>query len=133
MSNAPLSEADIAAIRAISEAFPGHMQSRDFDALGSLYTEDAVLMPHGSPGVTGRAAIGEFMADFPPITRFDLNVDEIDGAGDVAFVRGTYTMVVEPEGAPEPVEMVGKYIEVRARQEDGSWPISRDIFNGDEA
>jgi ketosteroid isomerase-like protein len=133
MSDAALTETDIAAIRAVSEVFSEHMKARDFASLGKLYTEDAVLMPGGAPAVSGRAAIGEFMAGFPPLSRVELAVEEIDGRGDLAFVRGSFAMTMEPEGAPAPVEMVGKYIEIRARQDDGSWLISRDIFNSDES
>ena len=127
-----LSEADIAAIRAVTEAFPGHMESADRGGIAELYTEDAVLMPGGAPTVRGRQAIREFMSGFPPITRMELSIDEIDGRGDLAFVRGPFAMTMQPEGAPAPVKMVGKYIEIRQRQADGSWLISRDIFNTDE-
>ena len=129
----PLSDVDIAAIRAITEAFSGHMEGHDRSDIGSLYTEDAVLMPGGAPAVEGRDAIREFMGGFPPVKRFELSIDEIDGRGDLAFVRGPFEMTTEPEGAPAPVKMVGKYIEIRQRQADGSWPITRDIFNTDDS
>jgi hypothetical protein len=41
-------------------------------------------------------------------------------------------MTLHPEGAPRPVEEIGKYIEIRTRQADGSWPIAADIFNSDQ-
>jgi len=128
--DATLTEADISAIRAITDAFSGHMEG-DRSGIGSLYTEDAVLMPGGAPAIQGRDAIREFMGGFPPVKKFDLSIDEIDGRGDLAFVRGPFVMTMEPEGAPAPVKMVGKYIEIRQRQADGSWLITRDIFNTD--
>ena len=130
--DAPLTEADISAIRAVTEALPGYMEG-DRSGIGSLYTEDAVLMPGGAPTVHGREAIREFMGGFPPVKKFELSIDEIDGRGDLAFVRGPFEMTMEPEGAPAPVKMVGKYIEIRQRQADGSWLISRDIFNADDS
>ena len=87
-------------------------------------------MPPG-PAVTGRLAIKEWMAAFPAASKFELNIDDIDGQGDLAYVRGHFLMVIHPEGAPEPVEDRGKFLEVRRKQADGSWLMSVDIFNSD--
>jgi ketosteroid isomerase-like protein len=60
-------------------------------------------------------------------------VDEVEGYGDVAYVIGRYAMTLEPEGASEPVDDEGKYIEIRRKQPDGGWLMSRDIFNSDRS
>ncbi len=39
-------------------------------------------------------------------------------------------MTLEIEGMP-PVQETGKYIEIRRKQEDGSWLLAVDIFNSD--
>ncbi len=36
-----------------------------------------------------------------------------------------------PEGAAEPVQDRGKYVEIRRKQADGAWLIAVDIFNSD--
>jgi ketosteroid isomerase-like protein len=82
--------------------------------------------------VRGRAAFENWIATFPRVSRFTLKNEEIDGRADVAYVRGTYTMTIHPEGAPGPVEDVGKYLEIRKRQPDGSWLLAADIFNSDK-
>jgi hypothetical protein len=41
-------------------------------------------------------------------------------------------MELNPPGAANPIRDRGKYIEIRRRQEDGSWLISRDIFNSNQ-
>ena len=127
-----LSSADHEAIRAVSERFSALLVGRDFAALAQLYTQDAVVMPPHQPAVRGRAAFENWIATFPRVSRFTLKNEEIDGRADVAYVRGTYTMTIHPEGAPGPVEDVGKYLEIRKRQPDGSWLLAADIFNSDK-
>ena len=128
---APLSDEDVAAIKASTEAFVQAVKSEDWTALAALYTGDAVVMPPNTPMIQGREAIQAWNETSPPITEFNLTIVEIDGCGDLAFVRGTYSMTIALEGAPEPIQDTGKYIEIRRKQEDGSWLIARDIFNSD--
>ena len=127
-----LSTADHAAIRASSDRFMQLLIAQDFDSLVRLYTEDAVVMPPHHPAVHGRTAIRSWFPSFPRVSRFSLTIDESDGRADLAYVRGSYSMTLHPEGAPRPVEDAGKYIEIRKRQADGSWPIAADIFNSDK-
>lgn len=55
---------------------------------------------------------------------------EVDGRGDLAYVRGRYSMVMALPSQPELSES-GKYIEIWRKQPDGSWKLFRDIFNAD--
>jgi uncharacterized protein (TIGR02246 family) len=128
-----LSAKDTAAIRAVSEQFSRLLLAQDFDALVRLYTDDAVFMPPHQPAVNGRAALRSWMAAFPKVTQFALEIDEIDGREDLAYVRGRYSMTLHPDGAPGPIEDAGKSIEIRKRQPDGSWLMKADIFNSDKA
>lgn len=127
---ASLSDADIAAIEEVSESFGAALNADDWGGVAALYTEDAVLMPPNGPAIQGRAAIEAFFAAFPPTSGFALNPVQIDGRGDLAFVRGTFSMMIEMEGMPA-VQETGKYIEIRRKQEDGSWLLAVDIFNSD--
>lgn len=122
---------DLDEMNAFYDAWTERLLAQDFDAMAQLYTEDAVVMPPNQPAVTGRAALLEFMRSFPRVTRAEFQPDEIDGYGDLAYVVGRYSMTLEPEGAPGPVEDHGKYIELRRKQPDGSWLLARDIFNSD--
>lgn len=122
---------DVAAIRAISDNFGSKVLARDFATLVTYYTSEAVFMPPHHPAVEGRAELRKWLDAFPPASRFELGVDEIDGRGDLAYVRGTFSMTVTPEGAPGPIEDAGKYLEIRRKRRDGSWPIAVDIFNSD--
>ena len=124
-----LSDQDIRAIRDISDKFPNMMMNKNFDVVPSIYAEDAILMPPEHGSVSGHGEIAEFLGSFPPLTAFDLFVDEIDGDGNVAYVRGSFRMVMVPEPGADPVEEKGQYLEIRKKQPDGSWLLSHDIFN----
>ncbi|NIM47978.1 MAG: hypothetical protein GTO22_01735 [Gemmatimonadales bacterium] len=64
------------------------------------------------------------------MTEFTITLVETGGGGDVAYARGTYLLTIAVEGA-EPTTDTGKYIEIRRKQPDGSWPIAIDMFNSD--
>ncbi len=127
---AQLSPADLSAIGEVSDAFLKGVLARDFAAVAGLYLEDAVLNPPNQPPVKGRAAVRTFLESFPPVREFKATRDQVDGRGDLAFVYGTYSMTVAPEGAPE-IKDAGKYVEIWRKQADGRWLIAVDIFNSD--
>jgi uncharacterized protein (TIGR02246 family) len=128
---APLSSDEIAAIESLQQRWVAALRRRDFDALAALYTEDAVLMPPHEPAVHGRTAARTWLSAFPPVTDFAIGVDRVEGRADLAYVRGTYTMALQPDGAPAPVSSRGKYIEIRRRQPNGEWLLEADMFSPD--
>ena len=128
-----LSAQDVAAIRATTDRFTELMLARDFDKLAQLYTADAAVLPPNQPVVQGQAQIKTWLEAFPKTTRFSIEFQEIEGRDDLAYVRGSYSMTVEPDGTPGPVDDVGKFLEIRKRQADGSWPLAVDMFSSDNA
>ncbi len=128
---AKLSEADIAAIRAAVTSFAENALARRDSANAAQYAENAVFMAPNQPAVEGRAAIREWFKAFPPLSAFSLTATEIDGRGDVAYERGSYTMTIAAAGKTPAWEDHGKYLAVRRRQADGSWLMTADIFNSD--
>ena len=128
---ASLNEADKAALRAIDQKFADAVLAKNWAAAAALYTPEASFMPPNGPLVKGPAAIQTWMAAFPPVTAFTLEPQETVGVGDLAYVRGVYTMSFTLPGATAPTEDHGKYIVIGRKQADGSWLISEDIFNSD--
>ena len=125
-----LGTADATALRAALEAYLDAANAGDAARWASLYAEDAVMMPPNSPVVEGRVAIESWLAMLPvTITDAEGTALEVEGAGSVAYVRGTYSMSLQIPGLPEPVPQQGKLLQIYARQPDGSWLLARDIWN----
>ncbi len=125
-------EADRAAIRAkVAEAVAAH-HAADADAWASVTTDDFVLMADGSPTVTGRAAILEWIKAFyaaNTISNMTIEPVEIEIAGDWAYYRGRISATLTPKAGGTPVPMDAKEIAIWRRQADGTWLASRAIFN----
>ena len=126
---AGLTDADRTAIQAVTDEFVEHFLAGNFAGVASLYTEDAVLLPPNAQSVTGRAAIEELLSNFPPVTQFHLTIVTAEGTGDMAYVHGTFHMVMTgPDGST--IEDTGKFLEIRRKVGD-RWLLSYDIFNSD--
>ena len=125
-----LSEADRASIRAATDSFVANQRARRDSATAEMYTEAASLMPPNAGIVEGRAAIRAWLAAFPPMAGFTLTPIEIDGRGDLAYVRGTYSFTLVGPDGHQIGEDRGKFVEVRRRQ-NGKWLVVIDIFNSD--
>lgn len=100
------------------------------EATPKFYTEDTIMIAKG-PIIQGREAFQKALEAYsqasPTVTVFNLTLEEIDGRHDLAYVRGTVTLTMEVEGAPEPIQNTGKFLEILRKQEDGLWLISIDI------
>lgn len=126
-----LTEEETTAIRDASNQWAEAVQAGDLDRLASLYAEDAVLLPPGAPAVEGRAAIREFLNTLPEVQSAELRQESIEGRGDLAYVQGSYVleMLAVPGDTASLVTDRGKFVEIRERQADGSWPMIVDIWN----
>ncbi len=122
--DADLSPADIAAIRATSARWLAAVRAGNWDDAAATYTDDAILwFPNAA--YTDRSAILTSFQAQQPMTTLDLHIDEIRGRGDMAFVSG-YSTVTAPGRWPV---VAARYLDVRLRQRDGTWPFHRDMVN----
>ncbi len=126
-----LTEEDVVAIKAAHDSFVQAVMTGGWGAVIEFYSEDAVFMPPNAPMIQGREALKAFNKMNPPVTAFNLTVEDIDGRDDLAYVRGTASMTMEAEGAPEPTQATSMFLQILRKQEDGSWLISVDIINSD--
>jgi uncharacterized protein (TIGR02246 family) len=94
-------EADVEAINRVREAHVAALNRGDADAWVAVFSEDAVQMPPNEPANVGGDAIRlwtqAFLNQFS--TQFSLSVEELQMAGDWAFERGTYTILLRPRAA----------------------------------
>tara|TARA_R110002124_G_scaffold63799_1_gene174720 strand:- start:173 stop:652 length:480 start_codon:yes stop_codon:yes gene_type:complete len=127
-----LSDADVSAIRASSAEWVATYNKNDWTALAELFAPDASMMPPNSPEAVGRDAIAAWEAASEEGFRIALDVQQIDGRGDMAVVRGRSCVFIPKESGGYGVD-VGKFLEVRRKQAAGNWLIVSDIFNSDLA
>jgi len=130
---AALSADDVAAINGVIDAVIEADLAGDWAAVAENFVEDLVYMPPNLPAVEGRAAWLEWVQslDFK-IIELAVDVHEIDGRGDLAFVRGKYAETLA-EGDAEPMELDGKWIWILRKQADGSWKVAVGISNSNTA
>ena len=123
--------ADEAAIRAQTTSWEKAYNGGDAKAVAAQYAEDAMLLPPGASGVSGRAAILAFFTKdiagskaagavfvIPPKT-------DVGVSGNMGWESGTYKVTVK--GA---VVETGKFLSV-SRKKDGKWLYIRDTWNAD--
>ncbi|MCB8933037.1 MAG: SgcJ/EcaC family oxidoreductase [Fimbriimonadaceae bacterium] len=121
---------DKAAIESLSNSFGEAMKAGDWDTLAAAYAEDAIMYPPDAPAVNGREAIKKSFSEFPPVKDFVAEIHEIDGYGDLAFLRGSAVLTMTTPDGKE-AKAAGKYIEIYRKQSDGKWLMVRDIYNMD--
>lgn len=126
-----LSDADRASIRASTDSFVAHQRARRDSATAELFSEDARFMPPNGGITEGRPAIRAWLAAFPPMANFTLTPIEIEGRGDLAYVRGTYSYTLVGPDGHQIGEDRGKYLEIRRKQPDGKWLMTIDTYNSD--
>jgi uncharacterized protein (TIGR02246 family) len=101
----------------------------DSQAIASLYTESAILMPPGSEAINGRAGIGDFWEAVLQMGVKEVKLDtlEVDAQGHTAIERGQYTLYASAGQVADS----GKYI-VIWNQTNGDWKLHWDIWNSSQ-
>ena len=128
---ARLTATDEAAIRQALDAEMNAANAADAMAWASLYTPDAiVLRPHAS-AVQGHDAIQQWLATLPHISNAKAQGVEVMGYGDLAYLRGAYSMTFSIPGVPSPIDEWGKFLQIYRKQSDGAWKMTREIYNSD--
>ena len=123
--------ADEAAIRAQTASWEKAYNGGDAKAVAAQYAEDALLLPPGASGVSGRAAILAFFTNDIAGSKaagavFGINPKtDVGVSGNMGWESGTYKVTVK--GA---VVETGKFLSV-SRKKDGKWLYLRDTWNAD--
>lgn len=106
--------------------------SKDWNAyVDTYYAPDAIVMPPNHEELQGRSEIGIWFDTFPSFTDLRFNIQHLEGAGDMAYAQGTYSMMLTLPGSNRAEHDQGKYLEVWRKQMDGTWQVAFDIFNSD--
>jgi ketosteroid isomerase-like protein len=112
----PLTEEDVVAIRELIEVNEQAGLAGDWESFFTHFAEDAVFMWPYMSSVEGLAAIKRVKL-FRAIESKTF-IKQIDGEGDLAFVRGTLILLLDYEGA---VKEDVKFLYMLRKQPDGSW------------
>ena len=123
---------DEQAIRKLTEDWLTAIRARDIPRLAGLVTDDAVFLPPGFPPIRGKQAVeAMYQSFFPQFTRVEqtVSMEEVQVAGDWAFLWGTEQFTLVPQAGGAPIEMQGKGMSILKRQPDGSWKFARGINN----
>ncbi len=128
----PLSDEDVAAIKAIGPAIDKAALAGDWNALVALFTENAWLMSPNAPINQGRSSLLEMIESLGlTIAEHKIEFVEVDGYGDIAYARGTYAEKFSVQGVEEPIIDEGKILAILKKQLDGSWLFAIWMTNSD--
>ena len=122
---APLSDEDVAAIKALGPALDKAALAGDWDAVDALFTEDVVMMGPNSPMMEMLESSGM------TVTEHKVELVEVDGYGDIAYGRGIWVEAFTIEDVAEPIKDEGKILGIFRKQSDGSWLIAVWSWNSD--
>jgi uncharacterized protein (TIGR02246 family) len=124
-------EADVAAVRAITDRFDEALNVGDYEALAALYHEDAMRMPAEAPAQIGQEAIREWFR--LEVEQFDVQIDnvvrETQIVGDWAFSWGDGVGTLTARDGSGTRTIDSKWMSVAKRDEDGTWKAYWDIYN----
>ncbi|MFC5539903.1 YybH family protein [Rhodocytophaga aerolata] len=128
------SQADVEAIKAISEARAEALRNSNAAGIAAHFTEDAILMAPDQPALIGRTAVAAYyQALFDSYTpALKSEYEEVEVAGDLAYGRGMAEVVLTPKQGGEALKSTAKYLNILKRQSDGSWKTTHDIWNSNE-
>ena len=126
----PLSPTDRDAIQGQVKALEQAFKDESAEGLKAVYSADVISMPPNANANAGPDKVVEFHTaeGGPTLVSFSLNSEEIEGNGDVAYSRGTWTYKGKVNDSTE-VNDNGKYLVIFRKQADNSWRLSRETWN----
>jgi ketosteroid isomerase-like protein len=126
---APLSDEDVAAIKAMGPTIDKHGLAGDWEAFSKIFAEDMLMMPPNMPVIEGRSAWLTWIKSMDvKMTESKYEIQEIEGYGDLAYIVASYTETFSIAGVEEPIYDEGKILAVLRKQPDGSWLFKRWVW-----
>ena len=130
-SNSALTERDRETLHAMAEReWTGAWLARDWNRVLAMCAEDVVYMPADHPVLHGKAELRDWLAQFPPTTRFSQPVERTEGSALLATVHARFAVTIEIDGRP--IENTGKVIATLQKTAD-RWLVKSVCWNFDRA
>jgi ketosteroid isomerase-like protein len=124
-------EADIAAIREVVGGFYADRTEGNLEAEMELFAANAQVHRNQAPVLSGEDEIRTAFAWFHEhydIVEFPFDPEEVLVSGDLGYLLNTFSIVRnDPDG--ETRTYYGSAIWILRRQDDGSWKITRYMWN----
>jgi ketosteroid isomerase-like protein len=129
----PSTAEDLAAIADFNRRYVQAINDGDIATLSSLTTAEHILLSPNAPPRIGKEA--NDAANARAAERFDIDEswapEETVIDGNLAYQRGTYVVEAMPKAGGDKRRVTGNFLRIYRRQPDGSWRMTRDMFNND--
>ena len=119
--------ADADAIRKTAADLTAAFNAKEVDKIVSFYADNSVFMPPNAPLMRGREPLQSFYSGIIKrgAAKLELNPEEVNGHGPIAFESGTYSMTYEKGDRDR-----GKYVRI-LRNTAGHWRTEKMIWSSD--
>lgn len=130
-----LDDSDLAAIRAVQDAYRDGWLRGDPERVMGTLTPDATLLPSGLTAIRGERGIRAFWwpAGMPPtkVLSMDVTLDDIRGDGNIAYASGTLALAFEWDdaGTTRTTTSESSFLDVLRKGPDGRWRIDARMWS----
>jgi ketosteroid isomerase-like protein len=107
------------------------MRAKDWSKVAGFFAADATRMPPNQPMHQGRDAIQLWLSQIDDLTEYTVTLEDIQGAGGIAYVRAKYTINFTLKGMDGPISDTGKAVEIWKKDSEGDWRVASAIWNSD--
>jgi ketosteroid isomerase-like protein len=118
--------ADADAVRKTAADLSAAFNAKEVDKIINLYADNSVFMPPNAPLMRGREPLQSFYTGMiAQASQLELNSEEVNGHGPIAFDSGTYSLTYAKGGRDR-----GKYVRI-LRNTAGYWRTEKTIWSSD--
>ena len=111
------------------EQWTAAVVARDWNKVLAMCATDVVYMPADHPVLRGQAALRAWFDQFPRLVKFRQPLETVEGQGDLAVSRSSFTVVLDNAGTS--IENTGKVLGSLQRDESGRWLVKTVCWNWD--
>jgi ketosteroid isomerase-like protein len=125
--------ADLAAITAFNTRYLKAINDGDIVTLSSLTNDDHVMLTPSRAPLVGKVANDAANGRTFQSSKIDETWMPVETVidGDLAYQRGTFAVVATPKSGGPSRTTHGNFLRIYRREPDGSWWMTRDMFNVD--
>lgn len=129
-----LSAEDVAALEALHQSYVTAWLRDDTTGVLQTFAPEAVLMPSNVGPIKGMSEIKKFWypndGSRTKITAFTAQLEEVQGSGDLAYLRGTsqIAFTYEKDGNKSELTNHGMFLTIAQRQSAGVWRITHQMW-----